>query len=539
MYVAENFSTIKGRTYKSVLLMESYRSAKGPRRRTLANLSGLPEDLVGLVRSYCQGETLGRVKTLQVEASCGFAGLAVVDHYWRKYGLEGVLKAVGEQWISRLKAMVWHRLFEPSSKRQLKRWARDSALGRFMHLPEGQLHENRLYEAMDALLGHWAGIEKGLYAKREQAPELLLYDLTSSYFEGHKVKRAAYGYSRDHRSDRAQIVLGLVKDEKGIPLSVQLLRGNRSDVKTVSQRIVSLKKRFGIKQGMYVGDGGTVSEMNLKFLRGQGLDYLVCVKRESILSLLEKAGKPLQLGLFDERGWMSFDYEGKRYVLCHSEQRAERDRNRRAARLVKGGEGLERLAARVKAGRLKDAQKISERATRIVVSTKSSPYFRFEAGEGRFHFEEKREKIEAQEALDGKYLLECSRTDVEPQCLRDNYQDLKFLEWAFREIKSFLEFRPVYHWKDRRVQAHLYLVFLAYWLERQIELDWRAQGVKQRVCSVLRDLNRIRLQQIQIEPLPMPVYRLTNWDQERKKLTDTLQLTDVIQRALPVAEVSP
>jgi transposase len=420
----------------------------------------------------------------------------------------------------------------------LKGWARDTALELFLKVSPAELHENALYEAMDALLGHWAGIEKGLYRRREKPPELLLYDLTSSYFEGHKVKRGRYGYSRDHRSDRLQILIALVKDEHGVPLSVQLLKGNRADVGTVVERMISLKRRFGIAQGMYVGDNGTVSAMNLEFLREHGFDYLVCLERRAIQPLLERADQAVQLGLFDERGWISFDHEEKRYVLCHSGQRAERDRRRREARMAKGQAQLERLQARVAAGRLNQEKKIIERATRILSSTQSSVYFRYEVRAGVFVFHEATEKIQAEEAVDGKYLLECTRTNLDPERIRENYQDLKLLEGAFRVIKSFLEFRPVFHWKDRRVQAHLYLVFLAYWLERQIEIEWQQKGFKQRVCEVLRDLNGVRLEQVQIDPLPMPIYRISNW-QERQEVTELLGLTELIYRAVPVGKPLP
>lgn len=541
MYVAENIARIKGRSYTSVLLMQSYRDQqRRPRRRTLANLSKLPPELVELIRSYCQKKTLARADTLRVIWSRNFAGLAVLDYYWKKLDLDAVLGVVGEPWWPRLKAMIWQRLLDPASKRKLKRWARDSALGLFLELEENYLQENRLYDAMDALLGHWASIEKKLYGRRSQPPELLLYDLTSSYFEGVRVKRARFGYSRDHRSDRRQIVIGVVKDEKGVPLTVELLRGDRADVTTVSQQMLRLKKRFGIEQAIYVGDQGTVSQANLKFLREeQGLDYLICLKRQSMQPLLQRAGESIQLGLFDEKGWQSFAFEGKRYVLCHSPQRGERDRKKRAARLAKGREKLQQLQDQVSAGRLKREQKMVERATRILSETKSGPYFRYWIEKGQFHFQPKDEKIQSEQALDGKYLLVCTRQQLEPPQMVSHYRDLRLVEWAFRVFKSDLEFRPVFHWKDRRVQAHLYLVFLAYWLERQIELEWNEKGFRHRVCEVLRYLNGIRLQKIEMKPLPMPIYRLVDWDPEREQIAQTLGLKKIIEKAIPVSHPEP
>ncbi len=260
MFVQATKSTRKGKTYVTHLVRESFRTPQGPRSRTICNISGLPQEVRQLIAASLRGEPLVPVRGLKLTGAQDYGGLAVLNDAWRRLGLGRFLARLGtprQQGL--LKAMILGRILFPSAKLALGEQAEGTALAQACGLPASEaFDENELYEAMDLLNGQWVPLEKSLYQEAfPQGVRMVLYDLTSTYFEGiGPDKLGRYGHSRDHRGDRRQVILAVASDPAGIPLHVEVLRGNRADNKTLRGLLATLRRRFDIREAGCVAQDG-------------------------------------------------------------------------------------------------------------------------------------------------------------------------------------------------------------------------------------------------------------------------------------------
>ena len=363
--------------------------------------------------------------------------------------------------------------------------------------------EDDIYAAMDQLNGHWVHFEKQLYQRAfPQAVRLVLYDLTSVYFEGEGPEHLAqYGHSRDHRSDRPQIILAVATDTEGLPLHVSVLRGNRNDTQTLQGLLHTLRRRFGIQEATFVFDGGMSSQINLEAMDAAGLGYVTRLSAVTLHSLVEELGLERQLELGDRQKLMEITHEGKRYVVAGGQWRQQRDRERRQSRIDKAETELRRLAA-VRRKKV-DGQKLASQVGRTLQRLKAHKYFTYSVdGQGQLQWERKGELIAQEAQQDGWYLLHTNQTAQ--QCPNEqvlgHYKGLLDVEEAFCELKSYLEVRPIFHRRPDRVINHVRLCFLAYWLSARLGGEWRAKGETEEVPRVLRHLQTIRLGRLQMGP---------------------------------------
>ena len=278
MFVQATKSKRGGKTYVTHLVRESFRTAKGPRSRTLCNLTALPEPVRELIAASLRGQSFLPVQELQLRNALDYGGLAVLTEAWMRFGLDRFLSGLGtarQQGL--LKAMIFGRLLFPSAKLALSEQAEGTVLAQACGLPAGEsFDEDDLYEAMDLLNGQWVPLEKNLYQEAfPQGVRLILYDLTSTYFEGKGPNPLSrYGHSRDHRNDRRQVILAVATDAQGIPLHLEVLRGNRADNKTLPGLLITLRRRFGIREATFVFDGGLSSQLNLDALAAAQLQFV-------------------------------------------------------------------------------------------------------------------------------------------------------------------------------------------------------------------------------------------------------------------------
>jgi hypothetical protein len=509
MYVQTSKSTVKGKTYQCKTVRESYRTEKGPRSRLVCNISKLPEHVQAAIEALLREPdgTLVAPGSLGLEEALGFGGVAVLHAAWERFGLDRVLAGVKEaDDRARLKAMVFARLLFPGSKLSLKTASADSALAASCGLAQADLDEDRLYRAMDALSGNWVGIEKELY--REAFPggaTLVLYDLTSSYFEGAKDKTlASYGYSRDHRDDRTQLILALATGPDGVPIHMEVLKGNRGDNSTLVPLLATLGRRFGIKRAVFAFDGGMSSALNLEQMRSDELDYVTRLSGSTLRSLARDLPEDNQPELWDRDRLIEFEEDGKRYVVAGSDYREGRDRARREARIAKARRGLESFNAVRR--RKVDVQKLSAQVGRMLARAKAFKYFdyRIEA-DGTATWQEKAELIDEESRFDGWYLLttSLSRTQAPREDIFSHYQSLLEVEDAFRETKSYLKMRPIYHQRDDRVRNHIRICFLAYWISARLGQEWREVGETREVPLVLRELQQIKAGRLRVADTPL------------------------------------
>jgi transposase len=508
LFVQATKSTRHGKTYVTHLVRESFRTAKGPRSRTVCNLSGLPEEARLLVAASLRGEAVVPLRDLKLSGALNYGGLAVLHDAWRRFGLDRFLADLGTpRQQSLLKAMILGRILFPSAKLALPEQAQGTALARACGLPAAEaFDEDDLYAAMDQLNGQWVPLEKSLYqAAFPHGARLVLYDLTSTYFEGGGPDSLArYGHSRDHRNDRRQIILAVATDAAGIPLHVEVLRGNRADNKTLRGLLATLRRRFGLREATFIFDGGMSSTLNLAALDEAKMRFVTRLSNSTLEALLAELPVDQQLELGDRGQVVEVIHQGKRYVIAGGDWRRQRDEERRGVRLAKARLALARLA-QVKRRQV-DAQKLASQAGRLLERLKAHKYFTCHVNpQGVLEWAEKPETIWKETQRDGWYLLHtnCPAETCAKEQVLAHYKNLLDVEAAFCQLKSYLEVRPVYHWRPDRVRNHVRLCFIAYWLSARLGQEWRASGENGEVPRLLRQLQTIRIGQLQIGGQPV------------------------------------
>lgn len=505
MFVQATKSTRQdGKTYVSYLVRESFRTPKGPRSRTVCNITNLPPATRDLIAASLKGQEVLPTGPLQLETALDYGGLAVLKDAWYRFRLDELLAGIGSaRQRGLLQAMVFSRLLFPCAKLSLAQQAQGTWLPQACGLAADEsFAEDDLYAAMDQLNGHWVALEKQLYQRAfPQTVRLVLYDLTSVYFEGKgPAHLARYGHSRDHRSDRPQIILAVATDTEGLPLHVAILRGNRNDTQTLQGLLHTLRRRFGITEATFVFDGGMSSQINLAALTEAKLTFVTRLSTATLQTLVDELGLEKQLELGDDQRLLEVSHQGKRYVIAGGPWRQQRDQERRQSRLVKAEAALGRLAAVQR--KKSDPQKLASQAGRTLQRLKAHKYFTYQVDpKGRLQWARKADLITQEARQDGWYLLHTN--EPAERCSGEqvlaHYKGLLDVEEAFCELKSYLEVRPVHHRRPDRVINHVRLCFLAYWLSARLGGEWRARGETEEVPRILRHLQTIRLGSLRLD----------------------------------------
>ena len=485
-------------------MRESFRTPQGPRSRTVCNISALPPEVRDLIATALSGKNCVALEEIELISALNYGGLAVLRDCWQRFGLERLFAPVPQpRERGLLEAMIFARIVFPCSKLALAEEARGTLLAAACGLSQHSetFNEDDLYQAMDALNGRWVRIEKTLYAEAFHQPvSLVLFDLTSVYFEGKGPEGlGAYGYSRDHRADRPQILLAVATDPQGVPIHLEVLRGNRADTTTLRALLASLKRRFGIEQAIFVFDNGLSSTLNLEAMRQEHLDFVTRLSAATLRELIPALPHDLQPQLWDRTQLIELTLENKRYVIAGGEHRRQRDSARREARLEKAQLELQRLAAVRR--KKSNPQRLASQAGRALQRLKAHQYFQYWVDEqGQLQFRKNAQLIRSEQSLDGLYLLHSS---LEPaRCAKEqvlgNYKKLLAVEEAFCQLKSYMEIRPIFHWRPDRVRNHVRLCFIAYWLCARLAIEWRAKGETGEVQRLLRRLQAIRVGTLKI-----------------------------------------
>lgn len=492
-------------TYLTYLVRESYRTAQGPRSRTVCNITALPPETRELVAQSLRGQNFVAAEALELTDAWSFGGLAVLRHAWDRWALDRLFSSgVSTRAARLLQAMIFGRVLFPSAKLALADHARGTLLAAACGLDQGgeEFDEDDLYAAMDELSGRWVPMEKQLYEESyPQGVSLVLYDLSSVYFEGEgPLGISRYGYSRDHRSDRPQVLLAVATDAAGLPLHVEVLRGNRGDTTTLQGLLRTLRRRLGIREAVFVFDGGMSSKLNLEAMEALQLKYVTRLSAGALEQLLAQLPQERAPELWDRTEVMEIVREGKRYVIAGGPWRQQRDQQRRQARLAKAEAELKRLAA-VKRNRV-NPQKLSSQVGRALERLKAHKYFEYSVeAQGQLQWSRRSRLIQAEAMRDGLYLLatNASVAQIPSTGVVSHYKNLQEVEDAFCHLKSCLEVRPVFHRRPDRVRNHVRICFLAYWLTAKLEREWRHKGQTLEVHNLLRQLQSIRLGRLEWE----------------------------------------
>jgi transposase len=444
------------------------------------------------------------MESLELSEAQSFGGLAVLRQAWDDFGLDKVVATVAmPRSAGLIKAMVFARILFPSAKLALADHARGTLLAAACGLSQARetFDEDDLYAAMDEFNGRWVAMEKQLYAQGlNSGVSLVLYDLTSVYFEGKgPAGISRYGYSRDHRADRPQVLLAVAADPQGLPLHLEVLRGNRGDTTTLQGLLHTLRRRFGIQEAVFAFDGGMSSKVNLEAIEKLGLMYVTRCGAGVLDELLAELPGDQSPELWDRTELMEIVKAGKRYVIAGGPWRQERDRQRRAARMTKAESELKRMAAVPR--KKVSAQKLASQVGRMLQRLKAHKYFNYAVDEkGQLQWSHRQDLIDAESQRDGLYLL---RTNALAQQIPNagvlaHYKNLLEVEDAFCHLKDYLRVRPVFHYRPDRVRNHVRICFLAYWLSAKLEAQWRLKGQTIEVHNLLRQLQTIRLGRLEV-----------------------------------------
>lgn len=534
----------EGREREYVRFVESYRDESGrPRQRVVANLGRkevLAEHLDALIR-IVRGEPDGGQHSGEVaEAQAWDWGpMLVARHLWTELGLDVSIQRLpmrsrrdAVQRSDRVLALVANRLCAPSSEHGLARWLetdfvcdrdgrryvpqwRDDQERKRSKSPRVRVDPRQLqrwYRTLDALIAHKETIEKDLYCQLRTLfslkLDLVLYDLTSTYFEGQGPPKATHGHSRDKRPRNRQVLVGMVMVD-GWPLAHHVFEGNKKDETTVNSVITDLEQRFGLKRIIFVGDRGMVTVANLDRIKKEGHGYVIGLKRrrsqkahQYIEQTTQGQWMPCPCGITaSEKNpsprtqvqEVADDEPGVRVFVVDSEERKAFERAQRLKAMQRTREALERLQGRVETGKLKDPAKVGAAAARALSRYHGYRYFDWEYKDGTFRFFDHPTNLPRECAYEGKYLIQTEELNLSPTEAVTIYKQLGDVERAFRELKDVIDLRPVFHQTDHRVDAHIFVAALAFLLHRALDKKLKAAQLDFSASEALRALRTVRV----------------------------------------------
>ncbi len=477
MHVVTNRRQGKHREYVTHLLRRSYREGGKVKNETLANLSHLPAEAIEAIRATLRGEVLiAAGEAFEIERSLPAGHVAAALTMARRLELARLLDRKSSRQRDLCLAMVCQRVLAPGSKLQTVRALGQSTLAGELGI-EGA-DEDELYAALDWLVARQERIEDRLAARHLKDGELVLYDVSSSYFEGRKCPLAKLGYSRDRKRGTPQIIYGLLCDKPGRALSVEVFSGELHDDKTLPAQVEKLKQRFGLKTVIVVADRGMVTKANIEALASaEGVGWITALKAPQIKRLIKDGH--LQLSLFDEANLAEIsapeDYPGERLIVCRNPLLGS-ERTRKREELLAATEAeLEAIAERVEAGTLKGAAEVGLAVGPALKRYRMKKHFEIAITDASFSFSRKSEQIEAEADLDGFYVLRTSAPEGELAAVEvvRSYKGLEQVERAFGTLKGpELEIRPIHHHLEGRVRAHVFLCMLAYYLTWHLREAW-------------------------------------------------------------------
>jgi len=528
------------KVYEKILLRESYREPGGGRsavkKRTLLNLTKYPSDVVRAIELALKHRkdlsALTSIKDVKLEQGLSVGGVYTVFQIARQLGIE---KALGMNQAGKM--AMWQviaRVLFQGSRLCAVRLAKDYAAAEIIGFKKG-FCEDDLYGNLTWLAENQQAIEKRLFTSRrgESKPELFLYDVTSSYLEGDQNALADWGYNRDKKRGKKQIVIGLLCDEHGEPVSPEVFTGNTGDLETFASQVRKARDRFGCERVTFVGDRGMIKSAQIKDLAQAGFHYITAITKPQIRSMIKKG--VFQLGLFDEH-LCEVEQNGVRYILRRNPQRAKEMAATRASKLSAlqrlADEQSRYLAEHPRADRHTAWQKVIEKGDRLGVSDMVT----VTASDRCVTVKVDTDYIAYIAELDGCYALKSNlpAAVASKEIIHDRYKDLTLVERAFRTCKTtHLEVRPVYVRTEANTRGHVLVVMLAYLIVRELRRAWNNLDLT--VEEGLDKLNGVCAMELSIND-GASILRVPDPSPQTKKLLKALKIN--LPSALPKSKVN-
>lgn len=453
----------------AILLRESIRVGRKVKKRTVANLSKLPQNVVAAIKSALQGTLSTAARMPAPESGPVFASLFALNEIADEIGLGKIL---GQNRLALLtKFLILARIAHQGSRLSAVRWARDYAVSEVMGLEK--FDEDDLYEALDWAAANQAKIEDKLFKKyvdeSGQPPTLILYDVTSSYFEGECNELAAFGYNRDGKKGKMQIVVGLLTSQDGEPLSVQVFRGNTADPQTVAQQIEKLAVRFGVKEIIFVGDRGMVKAKAKEALKAISFKYITALTDPQVRTLIGK--DIIQPGLFDKTVVEVEDGE-QRFILRRDDETFKKETHRREDKILRLKKKIDECNAKLSESPRAVPDTYVKRVEQWIARYKMSKFVTVAATDRSLALTLDEAGKANDALLDGCYVIVTNVTQnvLSSQQAHDHYKDLQHVERDFRRMKTaLLEVRPIFVRKQARTEGHVFISMLALKIVRRME----------------------------------------------------------------------
>ena len=477
VHVATTSRIYKGKLYQTHLLRRSFRVGSQVRHETLGNISHLPPELIDIIRRSLTGEKfVAASDAFVVERNLPHGHVEAVLGVMRRLGLDSLLASKPARQRDLVLAMIAERLLHPCSKLATTRLWHTTTLAEELQVSDAT--EDDLYKAMDWLLERQPHIEKKLAQRHLRNGSLVLYDVSSSYYEGHICPLVRHGHNRDGKRGLPVIVYGLLTDGEGRPVAVDVYPGNTGDPTTVPDQVDKLRQRFGLNRVVLVGDRGMLTDAQIGALKQHpGLGWISALRGPAIRELVE--GGSLQLSLFDKSNLAEIsspDYPGERLVACFNPLLAD-ERKRKRAELIEATEKeLAKIAAEVQRRTrtpLKQTE-IALKAGKVLNRFKVAKHFALTIADGVFSWSRREESMRRESQLDGVYVVRTSEPKSRcsaPDAVR-RYKSLAQVERAFRSLKGIdLRIRPIHHRTEDHVRAHVLLCMLAFYVEWHMRKD--------------------------------------------------------------------
>jgi len=493
MHINRTHKRIGSKVHTSILLRESIREGEKITKRTLANLTHWEPERIAALESALKGESAVDLSELELGETRCFGALFTFLHLSKRLGL---IKALGQKRNGLLTLMMATlRPIKPQSKLAIVSFARNQAVKELLGIEE--FDEDDLYSALDWLEKNQADIELELFKYRQAgASTLFLYDTTSSYLEGDQNALATYGYNRDKKKGKKQILIGLLLDDKGYPVTVEVFNGNTKDEKTVSNQLKKLAERFGVKRVCMVGDRGMLKSAQIDEIKELHWNYITAITKPQIESLIKEGA--LQLNLFDEKV-CEVEHEKKRLILRCNPFQQKKARVSRKQRIEKVLEAGKKRITSLKKNKHVSAKKSYDSVIVMVHRYCLADVIKVELKGRQLTVELDQAALAQAEKLDGCYAIitDLPKKEFSAEIVHERYKDLKFVEDAFRTLKTtLLEVRPLWHRRGDRTKAHVFLCMLSLLLTVEMR-----KGIKDLDCTLegaIESLNCITLADVHI-----------------------------------------
>lgn len=532
MYLEIHTDRRRKNPYVYGLFRETFRDQGQVRHRTRGRITGVSlSQLEGLRDFIQQGCPKDSASNCQVKDSREYGAVWAVLRMAETLGVDALLYSRRVDWVRYALAMIVGRVVYQGSKLSLTNLWRDTALWSLCGLGEERPDVDACYEAMDELLARQPAIQKALARKYLKDGCLVLYDVTSSYFEGEYAdsELVDWGYNRDGKRGHQQIVIGLMTNSAGCPVGVSVYRGNTNDQKTLVDRIKELKDTYGLRDVVLAGDRGMITAARLPELSVAGIRSITALTHPQILKLVQR--KVIKPGLFDERKIAEVHDPATpnvRYLLCRNPVTGAKEHHTRETLIAKTREAMEKLT---QSRKRRTTEELGAAVGKVLARWKVGKFFRWRVHRGKLEWEVDQSRVETEQSLDGCYVV---RTDTSPEVFEKNqavasYRQLAEVERDFRQLKTVsIEIRPTYHHKDERIEAHVFLCVLAYYVQWHIqqrlaplfEADGEGKDRRWTFAGVLERLKGIRQETVVFKKAEVRLK--TTPDDEQQRLLDLL-----------------